>query len=536
MMLHPIWILFLLPGLNSLLYAAEQQSQQSDSSNKPSNSTSHAAEEISVESELACLRVKLDWSQELTERRLRLLYCYMTFFGPTREDVRVFVNCLEEQGIKLTDSDMADVVELRPYDSCKEEVIAKKQGLDEGKHNYTMITNLEDDRLSNLTDSVLCTSASKKTKAGGVRLLKEDTCITNNQDPRLAKVSQKKKQGMPVEESDKNDLLDVYFEQCNDEYKLMFMNEQVDIEVDLVRFPSECRNEHNNMVRTLDNIRGISFYLKIVTFIFSAIGLISNLLGLSVFCRPSYMARYRISSYCIARCIYDILMLCFCIQRAQVIGKYRYLNLKRDSFKSAKNVLTYDSFNDTVHFVFFFVCYLPSSLGTVLLTLAMSLERLISTTIPMKAKVYLTHNVAKKVTIIVVFVTLVVALAIFIPISVITKMNMESLPFSIGNEYDTELTNTVFTSVWSGVVMILPWLIMLVSTGKTLWEIKKARQKRAQMTSPTQATNNEQNDPQKKMALIIVICFLVALVPEILNNVLSTLGVLGICQNIHHSQ
>ncbi len=121
--------LFLAP--NPLLHATEQQSQQSDFANKATDST---VEQISMDSELACLRVKIDWSQELTGRRLRLLYCYTTFFGPTREDGMIFVNCLEEQGIKLTDNDMVDVVELRPYDVCREEVIAKKQALDEGKY------------------------------------------------------------------------------------------------------------------------------------------------------------------------------------------------------------------------------------------------------------------------------------------------------------------------------------------------------------------------------------------------------------------
>ncbi len=256
----------------------------------------------------------------------------------------------------------------------------------------------EDQRLANLnlSDSVLCASIyTVETLGEAPQLLCEDTCIAvTNKDPRLVLYSTKQRRGDQLTESDTSALVHAYFDLCNSFYKSRFEKNEVSIKINLVTFLGECKNTdklktfHNTMTETHE----LSEIIKVVTYIVSSIGLIGNVLSLSVFCRPSFLAEFHIGYQCIARCCYDILMLVYCI-----LSTYNSEIDFRDTifgneFSETKTITT-------IHCVSLFFCFMSSEIGTAFLTLAISFERLIAIIIPLKAKIYLNRRTAKKVTI-----------------------------------------------------------------------------------------------------------------------------------------
>ena len=139
-------------------------------------------------------------------------------------------------------------------------------------------------------------------------------CIAGSTDPRIVSYSKKQTTGVQITESDKDDLLNVYFDQCRPHYKEKFEQQEVSIKIHLVTYPGECKNTFDKIVNNVAmKTRDVGEKLRIVGYTITGIGLIGNLLCISVFCRPSYIATHRVSYYCLARSCSDNLMLIFCI-------------------------------------------------------------------------------------------------------------------------------------------------------------------------------------------------------------------------------
>ncbi len=56
-----------------------------------------------------CIRVRFDM-QSMTTRTMKAMYCYMNHGGPG--PLSDFLHCLEEEGIRLSDPDMKDVLQV----------------------------------------------------------------------------------------------------------------------------------------------------------------------------------------------------------------------------------------------------------------------------------------------------------------------------------------------------------------------------------------------------------------------------------------
>ena len=114
--------------------------------------------------------------------------------------------------------------------------------------------------------------------------------------------------------------------------------------------------------------------------------------------------------------------------------------------------------------------------------------------------------------------TIVIPALIFTPNYLTSGLESDCLDFSQDPSSQAYL---YFALPWTGLVILLPWIFILAFTVTTIWKLKQASLRRAQMTF---AANPPPNDPLKRtrlMALVIAITFLVALIPEIIVNCLA---------------
>ncbi len=358
-------------------------------------------------------------------------------------------------------------------------------------------------------------------------------------DPRIVSYSQKQTGGVQLTQSDKSDLIDVYFEQCSTIYQSKFEQQEVSIILKLVTYPGECKSTDKN--KLFDSIqrrvRESRKSLRIIGYIVSGIGLVGNLLCISVFCRPSYIATYRISYYCLARSCADCLMLIFCIISIYSHNfEFAHKTVEDNAHKTGgdKTYQSIDPIEDylwILQCVFVFAGFMVSEIGSALCTLAISIERLISVVFPFVAKAYLTHRTARRATFGVicasVLIPLVFFLATYVPKGI--EFGAECLNF-VSDPTTTEFL--YFTLIWTAIVILLPWFTILVVTAITLLKLRKASKRREEMTSPN-SQNAAQNDPNRRtkvMSLVLAFGFLVALIPEIINNAFAILQASNISQ------
>ena len=330
-------------------------------------------------------------------------------------------------------------------------------------------------------------------------------------------------------ESDKIDLIDVYFERCNTDFRSEFEKQEVRITIRLVTYTGECKNTDEKIVNnTARKTQGVREILRIVAFIIAGIGLIGALLSISVFCRPSYIAAHHISYYCLARSCSDCLMLVFCI--ITIYNPHLEFSFKRDSDEKYESVDLVD-YMLVLQCVFVFVGFMISEIATALLTLAMSIERLVSIRFPLKSKVYLTSRLTRRVTFGVICISVLIPLAFFLATYLTNSIDYASECPKFSQDPST-VEFLYFSIIWAAVVILSPWGMILVVTVLTVLELRKAAKKRGTMTSPT---NNAaaQNDPHKRtkmMSLVIAFTFLAALVPEIIMNVFGILQASDVSQ------
>ncbi len=353
-------------------------------------------------------------------------------------------------------------------------------------------------------------------------------CIAGSTDPRIVSYSNKQTTGVQITESDKDDLLKVYFDQCSPHYKAKFEQQEVFIKIHLVTYPGECKNTFDRIVNKVAmKTRGVREKLRIVGYIIAGIGLIGNLLCISVFCRPSYIATHRVSYYCLARSCSDNLMLIFCI-----ISLYYYA--LEFSFKAGFDEVL-ESINEDKDYLvilqcaFVFAGFMTSEISSALLTLAISVERLISVVFPLKSKTYLTRQLARRVTFGVICISVLVPLVCFLAINVPVPVDFgsECLKF---NKDPTSAEFLYFTIIWTVVVVLLPWITILVVTAITLWKLREASKRRQQMTSATSAAQNDPHRTTKLMSLVIAFSFIITLIPEIIINAFAILQASNLSQ------
>ncbi len=469
-----------------------------------------------------CLAVKFEMSS-MTPKRLQVFYCYMNFAQSGSESAKQVVKCIEESGIQLSDPDITEIIRVLPEEECIEDIIEKKDALDSGE-DYALQTDLADEKLAglNISDSVLCATIYSDTNSEERKLLHTDVCFSSNTDPRIVTFSKKQRLGEQPTESDKTDLVYAYFERCDSKYRSRYEEEKVTVEMLVVTFPGECHNAKAVKSKENDIVKYKHFrqYFQIVAYVLASLGLLGNLISLIVCCTPSFIADQHISIYVIARCIYDTFMLIYCIVRMADKGDdLSVLNVTHVDGQEF-GIVAY------LQCISVFIFFMTSKLGTVLLTLVISIERYIAVQIPFKAKLYLNHRIAKFILIGVVCMTIVIPLIIFIPLYFTSGFGSACIGFSTN---PSERQTLYFTLLWTGLVIVIPWLCVLVFTSLTLWKLKQASLARSQMTSS--ATIVSQNDPLKKtrlMALIMSVTFLVALIPEIILNCLEIMSVYGL--------
>ncbi len=273
---------------------------------------------------LQCLAVKFEM-ESMTPKTLHVLYCYMNFAQSGLDSAEKVIKCIEENGIQLSDPDIAEVIRVLPEEECIDDIIEKKDALDSGE-DYALQTDLAADKLAglNISDSVLCVAIYSETEEPDVpRLLHKDVCFTSNTDPRIVSFSRKQALGEQLTEVDKTNLIHVYFELCSTLYQSKFEEQKVRVETQLVTFPGECQSTDTfkSTENEITKYKHFRCYFKIAVYILASIGLLGNLVSLSVCCRPSFIADQHISYYVIARCLYDTDMLIYCILRTSLDEK-----------------------------------------------------------------------------------------------------------------------------------------------------------------------------------------------------------------------
>ena len=353
-------------------------------------------------------------------------------------------------------------------------------------------------------------------------------------DPRIVTYSQKQTRGVQLTESDKSDLIDVYFEQCSTLYQSKFRKREVSIIIELVTYPGECESTDKNKIfdSIEKKVQKSRKTIRIIVYIVAGIGLVGNLLCISVFCRPSYIATYRISYYCIARSFSDCLMLIFCI-----ISIYAHdfeFGHKKDGDETYQSTDPIEDYLWILQCVFVFAGFMVSEICSALCTLAISIERLISVAFPLKAKVYLTHRIARRATFGVVCASVLIPLVFFLATYLPKGIDFGEECFNFISDQRSE-EFLYFTSIWTGIVILLPWLSILIVTAITLSKLGQASRRRQEMTSANNQ-NAAQNDPNRRtkvMSLVLALGFLVALIPEIINNFVAILQASNLLGNMY---
>ena len=360
------------PSMAIILFCTAELSQLINSQSLQ-NEEENAQEEIELDIHCAncCLAVKFEMSS-MNPKRLQVLYCYMSFAQTGDKSARQVLRCIAENGIELSDPDIAEVIQIKPEDECVEDIIEKKEALDSGE-DYALQTDLANDKLGmlNISDSVLCATIYT-TDSADPKILHEDVCFSSNTDKRIVSYSRKQNLGEQPTESDETDLVYAYFDHCSPLYRSRFEKKDMRVEIELVTFPGECHSTKYNkeVENAIINNQDFLQHFNIAIYILASIGLVGNVLTLTVCCRPSFIADQHISYYVIARCIYDTLMLIYCLVLVGFIGA----NLDVGSNTHEEYVDEMGKFFATFQCISFYVFFMTSELGTAFLTLIISLS------------------------------------------------------------------------------------------------------------------------------------------------------------------
>ena len=370
-----------------------------------------------------------------------------------------------------------------------------------------LVTNVEDEAILNVTDVVLCANFMDNPKNGRRRTLKDDFCVVIPEGD-IASIRQKQNKGIELSKMDKNILKEHYFEHCSSEYREKYQQHSVTVEMKLVNAPNQCKSALAQNIEALNQVGEYDRIIAITGFTITAIGFLGAILSLSVFCRPSFLARHHVGYLCIGRSVFDILMLIFCAQSG--FGKFLYNSDQVESY-GASNLRI-------LRCGMFFVFFLFPEIGTMLFTLAISVQRLMAVAMPLKAKVYLNKKVDKKICIAVVCVSLAIPAICFVSMFFATDNYSTCILMDEEEEF-----MYYFSIIWLAVFIALPWVTIIISTVLTLYYTVVARNRRNEMTSANSDTSShlELHKEDFVMVISITFSFLIALTPEILFLVLN---------------
>ncbi len=406
-----------------------------------------------------------------------------------------------------------DFVIILPYEECIDDILQTNEEYSD--QDALLMTNVEHEAINNVTDAVLCASFFEYNN--GIlsdRVLEKDTCFVRSEGD-IASIRQKQAGGDELSESDKDTLREHYFEHCSAKHEARYRQNTIKIHVQLVSAPHQCQSSGFDKFNALkDSEQKGSTAFAVVAFVITAVGILGAGLSLSVFCRPSFLSRHHVGYLCIERSIFDILMLVYCVQTGFGLGKILHRRDADDSMIINSRIIT------EIQCIASFVLFMPSEIGTMLLTLAISVQRLMAVAAPLKAKVYLNKSVAKKICIAVLCICVVISA--ICAVLVLAANNFK--PTCMITDIDMDLM-FYFSIAWSIIIIAVPWLIIIIVTISTLYHIVASRRKRNELTSEN--PNAAQDELVKEdIVMVILICvgFLIALAPEILLNVASLVG------------
>ncbi len=386
-----------------------------------------------------------------------------------------------------------------------------KTNEDYADYDRVMIANVEHEALENITDVTLC--ARFYTNNKDQNLLHEDTCYARR-NKNISDIQNKQKNEIELLESERDMLVEYYFEHCPSDYETKYRQKSIVVDVRVVLANYLCSAAFKQVGESLENTSNSSKIAGIVGYTIVAVGLLGALLSLSVFCRPSFLEQHHIGYMCIGRSVFDVFMLVYCTLLLHYRDDENDISIGVPSGSQdaigAKGILDCCAF---------FVLFMPSEIGAVLLTAALSTQRMIAVAMPFKAKVYLNSSVAKKICAAVICVcVLVPAICFVVLFTGSNDPNRMCALFSINIDIVF-----YFSLVWSAVFVVLPWIVIVTMTSLTACHLVAARKTRARMATANQnaASQIELHKQNLIMVFLIIGTFLVALVPEILLNVVA---------------
>ncbi len=405
-----------------------------------------------------------------------------------------------------------------PIEDCIENVKKTYEDSVDANEDATFHANIEHEALENITDVVLCARVYRNSDR---KLLTEEHCLANA-DKNISHIRNKQRSEKELTNSDKESLVGFYFDHCPSDHKDQYKQKYVIVDVKIALAAYMCDAAFFKFEQKLDNESHSVQSVAIAGYVIIAIGLLGALLSLSIYCRPSFLRQHHIGYICICRSVFDVFMLVYCILmlhfgRGETDAHHLYID------KPSGTTNPYGT-ESLVQCCAVFIFFMPSEIGTVLLTMALSLQRLIAVAIPFKAKVYLNSNVAKKTCAAVLCICVVVSVIFFTVVYTIANDNSLNCVLTAASQGIKD-TFFIVSLVWSIIFVALPWLAIVVIAISTLYHLVIARRKRAQMAAANQNTSShdELNVEDIVMVLVIVGSFLVALIPEILLNVIAIL-------------
>ena len=401
-----------------------------------------------------------------------------------------------------------------PIEDCIENIVETSE--DYADQNALMITNGQHEALENITDITLCVKIHKNNNAR--ELLYEDMCYAPTTE-NISEIQNKQRDNQELSKIEATTLIEYFFDHCSNDYETRYRNKEVVVNVRIV--PLYCDPVFIEVGEMLQEKTKASEPVVLVGYVISSIGLLGAILSLSAFCRPSFLQQHHIGYLCIGRSVFDICMLAYSTLQLY----FRDDVLDDVSVKVASASTTETDVKNIVRCCAFFLLCMPAEIGTVLLTMALSLQRMIAVTWPFKAKVYLNSTVAKKIIIAVVCVSIIVPIVSFVILFATSRG-------TIGHDYMCALFSIekdvgfYFSIAWSCIVIAVPWIIIVGLTAVTMYQLAKARRNRARMAASNQNTGSQSQLQNQNLitVLLLVFSFLFALVPEILLNTIVILN------------
>ncbi len=456
-----------------------------------------------------CIRFR--FGKAMTSRQAQAWFCAMA--APKNEDTVTYtLECMQKQGIYITDDDIKEVVLILPYEKCIKDIVETVENEEE---EAMFFTDLENDPFENITDAVLC---MRMYRNGDDVPVMEDMCLVRSEGDILS-LRQKQNRGNQLSDLDQDTLREHYFQYCSSDYEAMYRQNSITLDFLLVSSPNQCDSFVKQKIVSLMEAGESEKVFQIIGYTITVIGILGSLLSLSVFCRPSFLARHHVGYLCIIRSIFDIFMLVYCalsgfIERETDFTLIAETQDAKETFSPSKYGL--------LQCCSFYIFFMSSEIGVMLITLALSVQRLLAVAIPLKAKVYLNKRVAKKLCVIVVCMCVVIPAICFVMIYIATDFN----PSCYITDAHTDFMFH-FLIVWSTLFITLPWLTIILITSLTIYYVVISRKKRNELTEMNPNATSQQIEFQKDdftMIIVVGIGFLIVLVPEMLLNALALVG------------